>query len=155
MGTKVQFKKREVTDYIVIHCSATRPSMNVGVKEIRMWHKQQGWLDVGYHYIVRRDGTIEEGRPFDVIGSHVAKYNSISIGVCLIGGVPEDNVNGFEANFTDNQMEALGVIVGELRTQYPKAKVVGHHHLDSKKACPSFNVTKWLATGIMETSAKD
>ena len=61
--SKVQFKPRAVTEAIFVHCSATKASMNVGLREIRQWHKEQGWLDVGYHFIIRRDGTVEEGRP--------------------------------------------------------------------------------------------
>ncbi|MGL5965359.1 MAG: N-acetylmuramoyl-L-alanine amidase, partial [Fusobacteriaceae bacterium] len=83
------FKKRGSTDHIVIHCSATKPTMDIGVRDIRMWHKQQGWLDVGYHFIIKRDGTIEEGRPVDVVGSHVKNHNSNSVGVCLVGGVDD------------------------------------------------------------------
>lgn len=139
---KVQFKKRGFTDHIVIHCSATKPTMDIGAREIRMWHKQQGWLDVGYHFIIRRDGTVEEGRPVDTIGSHVKNHNSNSVGVCLVGGVDEKMKP--EANFTDAQWAALDAKVLELRKLYPTASVKGHNEFDAGKACPSFNVQSWL-----------
>lgn len=148
------FKKRTATNRIVVHCAATRPSMDIGVRQIRQWHLNQGWLDIGYHYVIRRDGTVETGRPVDTIGSHVRNHNADSVGVCLVGGVPEDNPNGYEANFTDAQMLALSELLEQLEAAYPGASICGHHDLDAGKACPSFNVSKWLKTGILETSAK-
>lgn len=137
------FKKRGFTDHIVIHCSATKPTMDIGVRDIRMWHKQQGWLDVGYHFVIKRDGTIEEGRPVDVVGSHVKNHNSNSVGVCLVGGVDEKMKP--EANFTDAQWAALETVVRELKAKYPNASVKGHNEFDAGKACPSFNVQHWFA----------
>ncbi|AXY81848.1 amidase [Dickeya phage Luksen] len=154
MSSAVQFKTRKETNFIVIHCAATRPSMDVGVREIRQWHKQRGFFDIGYHYVIRRNGVIEEGRKQDQVGAHVAGYNSESVGICLVGGVPENNVNGFEANFTDAQMVSLKALVGKLQADYKTAKVVGHHHLDSGKACPSFAVDLWMNTGAVKTASK-
>lgn len=150
----VQFNKRKVTNFIVIHCAATRPSMDVGVREIRQWHKQRGFFDVGYHFIIRRNGVIENGRQQDQVGAHVAGHNSESVGICLVGGVPENNVNGFEANFTEAQMVSLKALVGKLQGDYKTAKVVGHHHLDSGKACPSFAVDLWMSTGELKTASR-
>lgn len=139
----VQFKTRTKTDYIVIHCSATKPSMDIGVRDIRLWHKQQGWLDVGYNFVIKRDGTLENGRPQDAVGSHAKGYNSNGVGVCLVGGV--DNNMKPENNFTEAQWETLKTIVTKLRKDYPNARVCGHTDLDKGKACPSFNVAEWLA----------
>lgn len=139
---KVQFKKRGFTDHIVIHCSATKPSMDIGVRDIAMWHKQQGWLACGYHFIIRRDGTIEEGRPIDVVGSHVKNHNSNSVGVCLVGGVDEKMKP--DANYTVDQWAALETVVKDLKEKFPTASVKGHNEFDAGKACPSFNVQSWL-----------
>lgn len=136
------FKKRGFTDHIVIHCSATKPTMDIGVREIRMWHKQQGWLDVGYHFIIKRDGTVQEGRPVDVVGSHVKNHNSNSVGVCLVGGVDENMKP--DANFTVDQWASLETVVKDLKEKYPNASVKGHNEFDKGKACPSFNVQSWL-----------
>jgi len=123
--------------------------MNIGVREIRQWHKQIGWLDVGYHFIIRRDGTVEDGRPVDVIGSHIKGRNHDSVGVCLVGGV--DAKQAFEANFTPQQMEALKQLLRLLKAKYPNATIQGHHDF-AAKACPSFDVRRWLNTGDLVTS---
>ena len=147
---KVQFKPRTVTEAIFVHCSATKVSMDIGLREIRQWHKEQGWLDVGYHFIIRRDGTVETGRPVDVVGSHVAGWNERSVGVCLVGGVA-DNGKDFEANFTVDQMYALDMVLRDLSDKYPKATIKAHHDV-APKACPSFNLSHWLKTGELVTS---
>lgn len=146
---KVQFKPRQSTDAIFVHCSATKATQDVGVREIRQWHKEQGWLDVGYHYIIRRDGTIETGRDEGSVGSHARGYNSTSIGVCLVGGI---DANGKpEANFTGAQMVSLSNLLSELKARYPAAAIMAHHDV-APKACPSFNLQHWLKTGELVTS---
>lgn len=140
---RVQFNKRKETNLVVIHCAATKPSMDIGLREIRQWHVQQGWLDVGYHYIVRRDGTVETGRPHDVVGSHVKGHNFESVGICMVGGI--DDAGTPKDNFTDAQWAALEGLVWEISTvMYPNARICGHRDLDSGKACPSFDVATWL-----------
>lgn len=146
---KVQFKTRAETKAIFVHCSATKPSMDIGVREIRQWHKEQGWLDVGYHFIIRRDGTVEEGRPVEAVGSHVKDWNNVSVGVCLVGGI--DSSGKFEANFTKEQMDSLEIKLEELQDMYPDAVIKAHHDV-APKACPSFNLSHWLKTGELVTS---
>jgi N-acetylmuramoyl-L-alanine amidase len=139
---RVQFTPRSTTKYLVVHCAATKPTMDIGLREIRQWHRQQGWLDVGYHYIIRRDGTIEEGRPQDVIGSHVKGHNHESLGICMAGGI--DASGKPENNFTPEQFASLSGLLFKLREQFPQATILGHRELDSGKACPSFDVQAWL-----------
>lgn len=141
---KVQFKQRPATDYIVIHCAATKASMDIGVREINQWHVQQGWLGIGYHFVIRRNGTVENGRPHDVIGSHVKNYNSRALGICLAGGI--DDKGQPQNNFTPEQFASLKLLLIANKRQYPQAQIVGHHDLDSGKACPSFKVSDWLKT---------
>lgn len=146
---KVQFKPRSSTEAIFVHCSATKPTMDVGVREISQWHKEQGWLAIGYHFVIRRDGTVEEGRPVNVVGSHVKDWNSRSVGVCLVGGI---NAKGqFEANFTPAQMDSLRNKLADLKSMYPQAEIKAHHDV-APKACPSFNLSLWLKTGELVTS---
>lgn len=141
---KAEFKKRTMTDHIVVHCAATKATMDIGVREIRQWHVQQGWLDVGYHFVIRRNGDVENGRPHDVIGSHVKGYNSRSLGICLVGGI---NAKGApENNFTAEQFNSLKLLLLAQKRTYPNAKIVGHRDLDAGKACPSFLVADWLKT---------
>ncbi|WNH52453.1 N-acetylmuramoyl-L-alanine amidase [Stenotrophomonas oahuensis] len=134
----------ENVKYLVVHCAATRPSMDIGVKEIRQWHLQRGFNDVGYHYVIRRDGTLEKGRKDSVVGAHAQGYNAKSLGICLVGGVSERDVNKPEANFTPQQYHELKFLLKRLRETYPNARIVGHRELNSGKACPSFDVQEWL-----------
>ncbi len=147
--------KRLKTNYIVVHCSATKPDMDIGVDTLRMWHKANGWSDVGYHYIIKRDGEIQNGRPADQIGAHVKDYNAVSIGICLIGGI--DNDGKAADNFTGKQKTVLRNLLRILRADYPKAFITGHRDLspdlnrDGKitsnewvKECPCFDVADFL-----------
>lgn len=132
---------RETTESIVVHCSATPPKMDIGAREIDHWHKRRGWLGIGYHAVIRRDGTVEFGRHFDETGAHAKNFNKKSVGVCLIGGVDENETP--EDNFTPEQWESLRLVVQMLAAAYPQATVIGHRDI-SKKACPSFDVNEWL-----------
>lgn len=141
--------------YLVVHCAATPPSRDIGVSEIRAMHKQRGFADVGYHYVIRRDGRVEKGRRDTVAGAHVSGYNSISLGVCLVGGV---DAQGKPANnFTPAQFAALKATLKQLAAEHPQAQILGHRDLspdmngDGKispnewlKACPCFDVRAWL-----------
>lgn len=135
-------KKRKSTDFIVIHCSATSPSMDIGKQEIERWHRSRGWLTIGYHYVIRRDGTIETGRPGDVIGAHVSGHNSNSIGICIVGGVSEKDKRTPENNFTQEQFNSLIKLVKKLKVKYDVAKVCGHRDFNKNKACPCFEVSE-------------
>lgn len=140
---RVKFVTRKNTKYIVIHCAATKPSMDIGVREISQWHQQQGWLAVGYHFIIRRNGEIEVGRDIEAVGSHVKGFNHESVGICLVGGV--DAALKPEDNFTPEQMAVLDGLIFKIKAEhYPDAQVVGHRDLDPKKACPGFSVEQWL-----------
>ena len=145
----VQFKKRTETTMIIVHCAATKPSQDVGVREIRQWHKERGFLDVGYHFVIRRDGTVEDGRDVDVIGAHCEGKNYTSVGVCLVGGI--DDKGNFEANFTSAQMNALRSLIVTLQAKYPGAVLRAHHDF-AQKACPSFDLKRWWTTNQLVTS---
>ena len=137
---------RSSTDYMVIHCAATKPSMDIGADTIRDWHVNgNGWRDIGYHLVIRRNGDVEKGRDINDSGAHAAGYNSKSIGLCLVGGMAEDN--SAEDNFTAQQWTSLLATVKELEVDYPSAKVIGHNEI-SEKECPSFDVQKWKADNL-------
>lgn len=126
---------------IIIHCSATPAPMDIGVEEIREWHVEKGWSDIGYHYVIRRNGTLEAGRPLELQGSHVYGENSDSIGICLVGGTTASGDALF--NFTSNQMLCLMNVVQNLSSTY-SAKVAGHRDFNSKKECPCFDVKQFF-----------
>ena len=138
-------KTRTTTDLIIIHCSYTPPSMDVGVETIREWHLARGWSDIGYHYVIRRDGPVEEGRQRDLQGAHTKGQNYRSVGVCLIGGKAEDG-DFDEFNYTQKQMVELEALVLDLADTYPGAQVAGHNEF-SDKDCPCFNVPAWWTFG--------
>jgi N-acetylmuramoyl-L-alanine amidase len=131
---------RQITA-IVIHCAYTPASMDIGIDEIRRWHVDgNGWRDVGYHWAIKRDGTIERGRSEAVAGAHVAGHNAESIGVCLIGGKAGSKT---DCNFTRHQWKALESLVTALKTRYPTAVVKGHRDYTTAKDCPGFDVAAW------------
>jgi N-acetyl-anhydromuramyl-L-alanine amidase AmpD len=117
--------------------------MDIGRREITEWHLARGWATIGYHYVIRRDGEIEQGRPESVAGAHVAGHNYDSIGICLVGGV--DDSNQPEANYTDDQWKALEHLVRQLLVRYPGSSVTGHNDWTTGKACPCFSVPEWWA----------
>ncbi len=117
---------RNSTELIVIHCAATKASMDVDAATIKDWHVNgNGWRDIGYHKVIKRSGEVEDGRDIRDSGAHAAGYNHKSIGICLVGGMADDN--SAENNFTDHQWIALLVLVKELKDQYPDADVIGHN----------------------------
>ena len=130
---------------IVVHCADTFPDMDIGVDEIRKWHVGRGWDDVGYHYVIRRDGTLEHGRSIDQYGAHVYKHNMDTIGICLVGGKARDG--GPADNFDPIQKAVLITLVGALRQVVGPLDVVGHRDLDPRKTCPNFDAAALFETG--------
>lgn len=126
-----------VVDYIVVHCSATQPSFDIGVREIDAWHRSQGWAGCGYHYVVRLNGEVELGRPENVPGAHVSGHNYHSIGVCYVGGLDANGVPSDTRSVL--QREGLRRLLRELLEKYPKAVICGHRDLNPHKACPCFD----------------
>jgi N-acetyl-anhydromuramyl-L-alanine amidase AmpD len=115
--------------------------MNIGVKEIREWHLDRDWDDIGYHFVIRRDGTLEVGRQLEVIGAHVKDHNDNSIGIALVGGMSEEGLD--EVNFTMEQYITLDMLLTDLRMRFTSARVTGHYEF-SNKTCPMFNVEAFL-----------
>ena len=122
---------------IIIHCSAVKPWQQSGVREIDRWHRAKGWKSCGYHYVVRRDGTIETGRPLEMIGAHCKDRNRHSIGICYEGGL---DAEGRPADTrTEAQKKALRELLQQLHAQFPRAIIAGHNVFNPMKACPCFN----------------
>ena len=134
----------EAIKYLVIHCSATSPLMDIGKYEITEWHKARRFKTIGYHYVIRRDGTLEYGRNLQTQGAHVKGHNHYSVGICLVGGV--DDLGHPEDNFTTLQYQELENLLRKLKQDFPNAIVQGHRDFPNvKKACPSFDVKSWWA----------
>ncbi len=136
-----------VADKIIIHCSATPPNMDIGVTEIDAWHKQRGWNGCGYHIIIRRDGSVEEGRIIGTTGAHARGFNHCP-GICLIGGM--DIHGSASSNFTIDQLVVLDDMIWQLKADplvADDAEVLGHCDLpDVTKACPCFDVRAFFGS---------
>ncbi len=137
-------------DEIIIHSTATRSEwmyvdpVSEKVNEIRRWHVEgNGWSDIGYHYIIDRDGVVGAGRPVETAGAHARGNNANSIGVALVGGFGGEATDEFEDNYTGSQEAALIRLLGELQGEHGELKITGHNEYSSK-ACPCFNVSQWL-----------
>ena len=122
---------------IIIHGSAVCPDQVSGFREIDRWHRQQGWNGCGYHYVVRRDGTIETGRPLEMVGAHCVHHNQHSRGVCYEGGLDADGLTADTR--TKIQKVAMRQLLEKLHEQFPKAIIAGHNVFDPTKDCPCFD----------------
>ena len=167
-------RARPRTDFLVVHTALTFPDQHVNAKVIDEWHRQRGFDGIGYHKVILRDGTIENGRPLDEFGAHTINYNGCSVGIVLCGGyermteaqllereipkkwiVSRSPKNGtavvVQANYTQAQMDALVSLLRELRERYKDSDgippaVVGHRDLSRDgRSCPAFDVLKWWA----------
>ena len=125
---------------IIVHCTATPEGRDFTVADITMWHKMRGFSDIGYHYVIYRPGTIQEGRNVNVAGAHTTGYNSNSIGVCYVGGLAHDGKTPKDTR-TPAQREALEILMVTLKGIYPKATIHGHREF-AAKACPCFDAKK-------------
>lgn len=128
---------------IVVHCSATPDGLDEGFKEINQYHLSRGWkspsgIGCGYHFLIRRDGTVEVGRMVNEIGAHVQWANADSIGVCLIG----------THEFVPEQIKSLKRVVNGLLEEFPGTTVHEHREFPSAiaqgKTCPNINVKEVL-----------
>jgi len=140
----------KTVDTIFVHCAATRPEWYEGrtltdkVAEIRRWHVEGNkWRDIGYHWIIDRDGSIAKGRDESEVGAHVAGRNTGSLGICLIGGFGSNEKDPFEKNFTPAQDKALRALIEEIQGRAAIKHIRGHNEV-AAKACPGFQVSRWF-----------
>lgn len=126
-------------DKIILHCTATPEGRDYTVEQIREWHvKGNGWQDIGYHFIIYRDGSIHEGRPLAVPGAHCYGHNVTSIGIAYVGGCTADGKTPKDTR-TQQQREALYMLVDQLKARFPGITVHCHNEF-ANKACPSFKL---------------
>lgn len=124
-------------DKIIVHCTATPEGRDVSVDTIRKWHvEDNGWSDIGYHWVIALNGSIEKGRPESKSGAHAKGHNANSIGVVYVGGC--DAAMNPKDTRTDKQKESLRCLLEDLKGRYPNAQIIGHRDVSSK-ACPSFD----------------
>ena len=149
---RLKRSERKITE-IILHCSATPDGKDYTVDDIRRWHKQRGYSDVGYHYIVYRNGILAQGRDVNIIGAHASGHNAHSIGICYIGDMNAENTRPEDTRTLRQKGRLLSLLV-DLRKLYPNARIIGHRDLSEDKngdgiiepsewmkACPSFDAT--------------
>lgn len=130
-------RSKRVIKEIIVHCSATAEGRDFTVEDIRRWHKQQGWSDIGYHYVIGRHGEKWTGRDVDVSGAHCEGHNRNSIGVCYIGGLDAAGKKAKDTRTLQQKAVMLSLLT-ELKRLYPQAKIYGHRDF-ARKDCPSFD----------------
>jgi N-acetylmuramoyl-L-alanine amidase len=121
---------------IIVHCSDTPDDLGIGVSEIRRYHVEKGWVDVGYHYVIRREGVLEEGRSIGLPGAHAKGHNARSVGICLVG----------RKRFTSQQMRSLVALVQSLMETFhlKPESVIGHYEVDRHgKTCPNIDMAEF------------
>lgn len=124
-------------DKIILHCSATKEGKEFDIRDIERWHKERGFRCVGYHYVIKLDGTVQEGRKLEEIGAHVTGENAHSIGICYIGGL--DAAGKAKDTRTDEQKESMYKLLRILHSKFPGASIHGHKEFANKE-CPCFDV---------------
>lgn len=157
--------KRTKTDFIAIHCSATPPRANIGAFEINAMHVARGFTKIGYHYVICRNGTLENGRQQDEVGAHVLGYNDRSVGICLVGGTSDSDVDVAENNFTKAQFDTLKSLCAKMLKDYPGAIIKGHRDFspdlnhdgvieknEFMKECPCFDAMEWAKNADFQTT---
>ena len=131
--------------YIIIHCSATRETQDYTPEQLKRDHLARGFLDVGYHFYIRKDGTVTQHRQLDEVGAHCRPFNRCSIGVCYEGGL--DATGKPKDTRTLKQRGAIVKLLIELKQKFPKAVIRGHNEMPGAvpKACPCFKPSKEFA----------
>lgn len=126
---KTGLSKRRRTEYIVLHHAE---ASNCTAKQIDSWHKGNGWSGIGYHFLVRKDGSVYRGRPLDSVGAHVQGVNDRSVGICAEGAYSREFMS-------ETQKRAIAELIDYLKTNYyPDAVIVGHREVGSSD-CPGKN----------------
>ena len=122
------FSNRSKTDYIVLHHAE---AVKCTAQDVHSWHRANGWTGIGYHFFVRKDGTIYCGRPINVVGAHVQGMNSCSVGICA-----EGDYHTKEKTMPQAQKKSIIELCQYLKKNYyPNAKIVGHREIGDSN-CP-------------------
>lgn len=157
VGLAIQPKTNRRINEIIIHCTATPAGKDYSVEEIRRMHRLRGFSDIGYHYVISRDGTTNVGRDVAIAGAHCSGHNAHSIGIAYVGGLAKDGKKPADTR-TVAQARALERLVLSIKYFYPEAVVKGHRDFSPDKngngliepsewvkACPCFDAAKEYA----------
>lgn len=134
-------KSQRAINEIILHCSATPEGKDYTTSQIKTCHLQRGFSDIGYHYVIYRDGSVHNGRDINVSGAHCTNHNAKSIGICYIGGLDSTGKKAKDTR-TDAQKKSLVKLVKQLLNLYKLPISTVHCHNEyANKACPSFKIT--------------
>ena len=124
--------------FIIIHCSATRETQDYTPEQLKRDHMARGFIDVGYHFYIRKDGTVTQHRKLNEVGAHCRPFNRCSIGICYEGGL--DAKGKPKDTRTIAQRGSLVKLLIELKQKFPKAAIRGHNEMPGAtiKECPCF-----------------
>ena len=114
-------------EYLIIHTLAFRGE--AGVKEVRKWHIERGFVNIGYHYLIRKNGDLETGRDERIVGAHCRGWNDKSIGIALEG-------HGDFEEWTDEQTDTFRLLACFLKMKHRIKDVLGHSEINKNKTCP-------------------
>ena len=138
-----RLQTRTATNKIVIHNVGATTDSDTGASWINSYHqKNNDWACIGYHYVIRKNGAVEEGRPHWTVGAHAYGFNLDTIGICVSGnfniGVP-----------TKYQIESLANLLANICTDYgipiDREHIVGHKELNvGQTDCPGHNLYAML-----------
>jgi N-acetyl-anhydromuramyl-L-alanine amidase AmpD len=124
-------KKRKGTKKIIVHCSDSDYATHDNLETIRFWHKnERNFSDIGYHFVILKDGTISHGRELNLIGAHCKDQNHDSIGICLTG----------KKKFSNEQYNALTNLCAAMKLIYGDLQVLPHNFYNKHKTCPNFSL---------------
>ena len=149
--------RREITE-VVCHWTETPTNKNIGSEEINNLHVDQGLNGIGYHYMIRRDGSIQRGRPVNIEGEHAINHNQRSIAVCFVGGinVPSETINLTQyissSSLTRSQFNSFDHFCRAFYNVWPGGQIVGHSDIDTLTNDPGFDVRAYVKANFDKDS---
>lgn len=148
---------RKTTEKIIWHCTATPEDREVTKDDLYRWHVvENGWSDIGYHYLITLEGKIVPCRAEGLVGAHVKGENHNSIGIAYAGGITNDGTKRAKDTRTEAQTEAMYALTAKLLDKYNLTwdNVYGHNQF-AAKACPSFDVIRDIANSKYTSSEEE
>ena len=142
---------REVTE-VVVHWTDTYSNKNIGSEELNRTHIELGINGIGYHYVIRRDGSLQRGRPVNVKGDHASEngHDEYSIGLAFVGGINAPSGTDFPTTYrsasslTLSQMNTFREFCQAFYNRFPGGQILGHNDVDQFEQDPGFDVRDYV-----------
>jgi N-acetyl-anhydromuramyl-L-alanine amidase AmpD len=138
-------KRTKPISWLIVHHAA---AASATAQTIHQWHLGKGYVGIGYHFYIRKDGSIYRGRQIDAVGAHTVGYSETGIGVCLEGDFTKEKPSQV-------QQDSLVWILKALVEMYPAARIVGHGQVGAT-ACPGhlLDLDKIIDTTLQQEGSK-